>query len=251
MTASLKFQFRNQTYLCTFKWGMTLFSLFFFLLFCYLGVWQYHRYQFKKELLTKFEETRNAAPLPLESVIQKPVKEIEFQNVTAEGYYLNALTMFVQNQYYQDQTGYEVVTPFMIPRENKVLLVDRGWVKSTDIPKIPFASLVKIKEHIKGYIKLLNEHNFILGKNILYPDKRPLVVQKIDLQELTNLTGLKFFPFIVRLNASEPNGFVRDWVITSIMPERHLGYCVQWFIMALVIFIAYFCFCCEKIKNAP
>jgi cytochrome oxidase assembly protein ShyY1 len=33
------------------------------------------------------------------------------------------------------------------------------------------------------------------------------------------------------------------------LPARHLGYAVQWFVMAMVLAIALICFCCERINE--
>lgn len=216
------FQFRlgHQSYLFTFKKGFFLLSLFFVVLFCVLGVWQVHRYHYKKLLLSA-----------------------SHQLTAFSGHYENALTILLQNRFYKGQAGFEVVTPLRIPGQKKLLLVDRGWTPSSHIPSVPE------EQHIKGYIKLLNEFQFILGKNTSNPTAIPLVMQKIDIDEISQITHQTYYPFVLRLDKNEANGFVREWVITTILPERHMGYAVQWFLMAIVLVIAYFCFCCERVKN--
>jgi surfeit locus 1 family protein len=53
----------------------------------------------------------------------------------------------------------------------------------------------------------------------------------------------------VRLDPTAENGFVRQWIISAMQPERHLGYAVQWFAMALVLSIMCFCYCCEAVTR--
>lgn len=240
MAKSLQFKFRNQSYLITFKMGFFLLCLGFFCLFCLLGTWQLHRYAYKKTLLSTYQERLTAKPTQLGK------DEVgQFQPVSVQGQYLGELTMLVQNKFHNDQLGFEVLTPVKVDGTEKLLLVDRGWVGSIKSSLTPLFQ----KGKLSGYIKILDEHQFILGKNILQPNASPLVMQKIDIDEISRITQHAFYPFILRLNPTEPNGFARDWVITSVIPQRHLGYAVQWFAMAFVLLIAFFCFCCERVET--
>ena len=47
------------------------------------------------------------------------------------------------------------------------------------------------------------------------------------------------YPFIIRLDQQQPHGFLRDWPVVSMPPARHYGYAVQWFSMALVVFLIF------------
>ena len=69
------------------------------------------------------------------------------------------------------------------------------------------------------------------------------VMQKVDIAQLQKLTHKDYYPFVLRLNPGQAHGFVRDWQPINVLPARHLGYVVQWFLMALVLLIAYFIFC--------
>lgn len=227
----LKFYFRP---------GFSLLCLFFIVLFCFLGIWQLQRYHYKKNLLATYQQRLTATPQAFSNAVE------QFQHVVINGHYVNALTLLVQNQFYQGQVGFEVMTPLRIAGDKKLLLVDRGWIPA--VQKVNIES-VATEQQITGYIKLLNEYRFILGKNILERTQSPMVVQRVDIQEISQITHKLFYPFILRLDATQPNGFVRDWVITTVMPERHMAYVVQWFAMAMVLLIAYFCFSCERTQG--
>lgn len=216
-------------------------KLFFFwflfvVLFCVLGCWQLKRYHYKKNLLASYQNAFNQSPVQLEK-IKNPNK---FQHIFVSGEWQNVDTVLLQNRFYHDQLGFEVLTVFKPFDSKKYLLVDRGWV-----PQIHDDVLAVLnKQKITGYIHFLDEYQFILGKNILQPKARPIIAQKINLVELGQIFGKDFFPFILRLDQTSPNGFAREWTITTVLPERHLGYAVQWFLMACVLLIAsiYFCF---------
>ena len=240
----MQFLFCRKTYLFKLRMGIGLFWAVFFGLFCALGVWQLHRYDYKKNLLATYQQRLASLPKPFQADSQ------QFQTIVVTGRYLNQLTMLVQNRFYKDQPGFEVLTAFKIPHDEKLLLIDRGWISSQFREKgnLSTHSPVHGNDVVVGYVKFLNEYQFILGENILYPNASPIVMQKIDTKKLSEITHQAFYPFILRLSANQPNGFVRDWTITTVLPERHMGYAVQWFAMAFVLLIAYFCFCCERVK---
>lgn len=245
MPLRFTFHCRQRNYLFDFKVGFFIFCFALVTLFTLLGVWQLQRFEFKKELLSSFQQNLHATALPFSALQSTNSKE--FQQVTVVGHYLNSLNMLVQNQFNQSQLGYEVLTPLQLTGDKKILLVDRGWVaKSEKLPKI---DAVVAEQHIAGYLKNPNANQFILGKNILQASGSPLIMQKIDLVELRQITHLTFYPFILRLNPQEANGFVRNWPIVTVMPERHMGYAIQWFLMAIAVAIAFLFFCCERINK--
>lgn len=232
----------GRRYHCEFRWGFSLLWLGFFILLNALGVWQLYRYQDKKILLATYQQRLLAKPTPL----VEPA--LQFQHLALKGHYLNSLTMLVENRPYQDKIGFEVLTPLAINGQQQVLLIDRGWLPKTNqaLPTIP---TVSGEQEITGHVKLLNEYQFVLGKNILQPHSFPLVMQKIDINDIMHSTQRDFYPFILRLDQAAPHGYVRDWVITAMPPARHMAYAVQWFVMALVLLVAYLSFCCTRIDS--
>jgi surfeit locus 1 family protein len=237
--ASIQFQFRRHYYLAKFRPGFFALCLLFFCLMCYLGVWQLHRYHFKQTLLTDYQQRASNAPAPFTALAL--TADLQFQHVKVQGELLDSLTMLVENRVHDGHMGFEVVTPLQIKGQDKLLLVDRGWV--AEPPRFTGAQSAEIT----GVIKFLNEYQFILGKNILQPDVTPLRMQKIDTQEISKSLQKEVYPFVLRLDANAQHGFLREWTMGGMTPERHMGYAVQWFIMAAVLLCAYFCFCIERV----
>ena len=162
---------------------------------------------------------------------------------------MNELTFFLQDRMYRGQAGFEVLTPLRIKGDDKLLLIDRGWTEKVG-GEIPQLTPVKGKQSLTGYIKYVDEYQFILGNNILAPEKKPLIMQKMDIKELSRATDRMFYPYVVRLDPSAANGFVREWVISVTPPERHRMYAIQWFALAIVLIIAYLSFCTEVVRGS-
>lgn len=220
------FQLGNKDYLFRFRAMFFSLCILFILLFCWLGVWQIHRYHFKKTLVQTHRQTQ-----------------------VVEGDYQNAQTMFIQNKFYNNRPGFEVLTPLKLAGEKKLLLVDRGWIAEPLNHQLPVLDKVKGLQKVSGHVRFLNEYQFILGPNIPNPLTVPLVMQKININELSQLTHEEFYPYILQLDKAEPNGFAREWLVSAMTPEHHLGYAMQWFLMALVLFTAYLCFSIERVSH--
>lgn len=246
MAESIHFQFNKKNYLFTLRLGFLLFCICFFSVFCVLGVWQLYRYQSKQELLATYQTRLQSAPIAF-SDITGAWAAWQFQPVLVSGTYANAMTMFISGVLYHGQSGYEVLTPFWVAGTQKLVIIDRGWINPSNHNRPPTVQPVLGVQWITGYIKLLGHNRFMLGANIADPNHVPLVMQSIDIAELNKLTHKVFFPVVVRLSANAPHGFIRDWPVVNVMPQRHLAYAIQWFVMALVVLIGSLAFCCQRI----
>jgi surfeit locus 1 family protein len=245
MSVNLYFTLGQRKYLLRSETGFLLLCLFFVGLLSMLGVWQLHRYQTKQALLTHYSERSVKVAKPFNEVVKKAA-DLQYQRVAISGNYVNNLTMLVQNKFYNGQPGYEVLTPVRIPGDDKLLLVDRGWVRQL----LAKRTRIKERQQFTGDLKVINEYQFILGKNIPQPDATPLVMQKIDIAEISRVTNAVYYPFVLRLDNAADTDFVRDWpsTIETLNPQRNLGYAVQWFLMALVLVIAFLSFCLERVE---
>ena len=246
MAKHFEFHLGQQTFLLRLRFGCGLFCAVFLIVFCILGQWQIHRYAFKKNLVDSYHHGLTAISKTPQA-LTGPVEALQFQPVDTVGIYDNAQTILVQNRVYHDQLGYEVLTPLRMRGDAKLLLVDRGWIPQS---KAGDLAAPADEQPVHGHIKIDNEYQFILGDNVLASEGSQKVIQRIDLNDISRITNETFYPCVLRLNPEEANGFVREWTISAMQPVRHLAYAAQWFAMGLIVLIAYFCFCLERVKNA-
>lgn len=208
-------------------------------LFCVLGTWQVFRYQHKQALLAAARQNM----LQPATVFTKRSKVLPFLHVRVSGQYLDDGTLLLQHRFYQHRPGEDVLTPFGVSGSGRVLLVNRGW-KALNQPVLRAGRAAGVQT-VQGYLVPVGGYQFILGKNILNPGHRPMNIQRLDMPEIGRELGLPLFPFILWLEKGEPDGLVRDWSVervTAIPPARHLGYAVQWYLMAFVLLVALSCF---------
>jgi cytochrome oxidase assembly protein ShyY1 len=62
---------------------------------------------------------------------------------------------------------------------------------------------------------------------------------RVDFDAIHAATGLASWPYVVRLDPDLPLGYPRDLDVlpNTLPPERHLGYAVQWWALALAVLV--------------
>lgn len=218
------------------SWRISLLALIIMLLFIRLGFWQLQRADEKKHMLTSNQNLTKKAPILWGASSQLPE---QYQQLHVKGHFLQTV-LLLDNQHYRHQLGYHVFSPFMVT-DGQLILVDRGWLRGdASRQNLPLISTPNAEITVRGSAYFPSEKNWRLGELIEKQQGDTVVVELIDTKLIGVFLHKSIYPFIIRLGALESNGFVRDWAIVSMPPERHYAYAFQWFVMAfavLVIFI--------------
>lgn len=161
-----------------------------------------------------------------------------FEPIVLKGKFLPEV-LFLDNQYHNHQIGYHVISPVLM-ETGRVVLVNRGWVPSTGAREL----LPEIQPNIDvlnltGTIYLPPKKHWVLGPGIEVHDTNQAVIESFDFELISQFLHQTLYPFIIRLNPESPGGFTREWVTVVMPPERHFGYALQWFGLALVAFIVF------------
>lgn len=92
---------------------------------------------------------------------------------------------------------------------------------------------------IKGHTHVPNPDYFVLQEDSYANVKWPFIIQKIDLARTATLFDKPLAPFIIREAPDDNSEFVREWHSNAMGPEKHYGYAVQWFSLALALITIY------------
>jgi surfeit locus 1 family protein len=211
------------------NWRLTLFSVFFGTFFLALSFWQVERGADKVKLLAA---AAAVADLPGD----KLKANLEVDNgdpVRLIGKFVPNLILLLDNKVLNGRVGYEVIQVFEDDSGVSVL-VNRGFLAGgrtrAELPKIPAAS--SAAQPLRGHAYLTT---FSLPDQNILGDGSPWVVQVIIPTELEKQAGRELFGYTIRLEESHPDALPRHWPVTIMQPERHYGYAVTWFLMALAV----------------
>ena len=214
-----------------------------------LGFWQLDRAGQKRELLQQFEQQQAGPVLNLNNKVE--VENLfPYQRAEVTGKFDAQHQFLLDNKVYQGQAGYQVITPLIITGSDKAVLINRGWVpQMTSRQNLPAIPTPADRLTLEGQLKLDVGGNYKLGESGLQSDGWPRVIQWLELEKIEESLGYKLQDFVVLQTPDSPAGFVRDWYIKKIVPEKSISYAVQWFALALALVIIYLVVNLHKVEE--
>lgn len=196
-----------------------------------MGVWQLSRAEEKRQLLLEWD-SRSRIELGLAEALA--VNAPFGHRLRVSGVYLAGGDLFLDNQIYEGRVGYRLIRPLQTAAG--LLAVDMGWLRAdADRSRVPLVSLPE-------------DDSVELGGFIVRPYLPPLSfashrqdpvsarVQSLQPELLTQHWGEPVLPFILKV--AEGSSLETRWQPVVMGPERHTGYAIQWFVMALAVLIS-------------
>lgn len=204
-----------------------------------LGVWQLERAEVKRSLLDQWQKRRTADPVPLAQALDGGAPR--FTPVAAKGRFDGKHQYLLDNRIRNNRPGFHVLTPLKLAGSEAAILVNRGWVAMgegrSDLPELP---VPEGTVRITGSLAPPPQTGIRLGAPDAGQASWPRVVQYMVPERMTEQLGYPVKAQVVRLDAKAPGGFERDWgAPVPFGPERHLGYAVHWFGLAIALLVIY------------
>lgn len=212
-----------------------LFTAIFFPLTISLGFWQLDRASQKRDMLT-VQQARKASPyIPFSS--QAGVDQ-QYLKVIVEGDGIAGVpTLLLDNRVRHGRPGYEVLNVVQTT-SGETLLVNRGWLEgSPDRRQLPRVAALGGDLKLKGYLYHSPGQQLMLGEDNWSSTGELEVIQNADPDKVAERLGIDLYPYTLRLANNTAGALEADWVVVNIRPEKHTGYAVQWFVMAVVLLI--------------
>lgn len=198
-----------------------------------LGIWQLHRYEAKKQLEQLYLARSKSAPMMLSQAMA--LKNPDFSKAMVSGRFLFNKTIMLMHQSFNSQVGVNIYTPFLVAGKNQAILVDRGWIALNQLAHLRKDQLfVGVKMNIEGYL-FLPQSRFHLGDAIVNVGASPLHVQTINTKMLGQAIGLTLYPYVLRIDQTMVSALTPNWKHFNVTSLKHLGYAIQWFLMALIL----------------
>jgi surfeit locus 1 family protein len=209
-----------------------------------LGFWQLHRADVKYAARAVREHNRDLPQVNLTPDFTDLNSALN-RRARAQGHFDLSHQLLLDNQTHNNVPGYYVFTPLVLAGTRTAVLVNRGWVpQGLDRRVLPPLPGPTQAVDVTGLIDSVPVIGLKLGPpNGGYTDW-PKLVQYLDMKWLEGKLGYHLLPYVVLLKSGQSFGFLRDWSGVQIgheamPPEKHMGYAVQWFVMAGVLVIIF------------
>jgi len=197
-----------------------------------LGFWQLDRADEKRAIEDQIASANSGDEEFVTSV--EFLKDKEYYHVRLQGSYIGDKQFIYDNQIVDQISGYYVLTPFILKGASKAVLINRGFIPwsgrrdklaNVDIGEKLTEAKVQISIPIKRMELKVSETT----------GDFPVLIQALNLDEMSTIASLDFASAVGLLSPESENGFVRQWEPYTGSIERHIGYAIQWFLMAFVL----------------
>ena len=224
------------------SWFILLTTIIGISIFSSLGIWQLQRAEYKKQILLENERRKNSAPINLTLPIDDPTT-LRYQRVSIQGHFISSKQFVLDNQMHQHRVGYNILTPFLLEASNTIVIIDRGWVPmGADRNNLPSVSIDEEPRSIIGTVYVPFGKPFHLGGLDDGQDSWPRLIQYLDFIVMGERLEQNILPLLVRMEPNQSGGYITEWPVFAFTPNRHLGYAVQWFSLAITVFIIFLYF---------
>ena len=209
--------------------------------FTRLGFWQLDRMHQKQAMLDAVHHVVEARePRPL-AVAADPARSGGYDWAAGSGHFADAPAVILDNQGRDERPGVRVYRAF-VPEAGAPLLVELGWKPlpgDRTMPTVPRPDA----RRVAGLLLPPPSPGLARGTPVPQADGSLLVVA-LDLATLREALGLgTLAPRVLKpdpdVGLPGADGYVRDLEIlpNTLPPDRHLGYAVQWFGLAVAALV--------------
>lgn len=219
-----------------FGWALALPAI---VLFSSLGVWQLGRAQQKEEMLAAAQRVLSERePLPLSAAADRS-RTRAYDWAAGEGRFIDAPAVLLDNQTREGRPGIRVYRAFQPASGSAPLLVELGWLPLPGDRRLPRIETPPGSAHVAGLLAPPPSAGIAATVATPQSDGNLLTIglEQAVFSKALNLPALA--PRVLKLDPALKLGYVRDLDIlpNTLPPERHLGYAVQWFGLALAVLI--------------
>lgn len=220
-----------------FGWALALLTM---ALFCSLGFWQLDRGKQKQAMLEQSQgvlAARKAVPL---REAADPARSQAYDWAQGQGRFLEKPAVLLDNQTSAGRSGVRVYRAFQPDAAGtSPLLVELGWLPLPGDRTLPRIESFAAATQAAGLLAPPPSAGLAAAVVSAQPDGT-LLATSLDHAGLARALALPALaPRVLRLDPALKLGYQRDLNIlpNTLPPERHLGYAVQWFGLALAVLI--------------
>ena len=197
-----------------------------------LGFWQLDRADQKRTIEASIQKANTGV---VELIMnQNELLNKEYYEVRLQGSYIGDKQFIYDNQIVDQASGYYVLTPFVLTGQSNAIMINRGFIpwngRRDQLDDIAVDSAFReVKIQVSRPIKRIELKTSDISNQF------PVLIQAIDFDVIEEISSTSFVDVIGLLDPSSDDGFVRKWEPYTGSIEKHIGYAIQWFLMALVL----------------
>ncbi len=199
-----------------------------------IGFWQLERAVEKERLLAGIESALAAPLLPLASA-ERDGAGLRFRAVRIQGRFDAGKQILLDNQLREGKPGVRAYVPFLIEDDDRAVLVDLGWLPWPDRASAPPQASTGLNDGaLEGMLVDPPGAGLALGASAAAD--WPWLMTRMDIAAIEQRLGVPLLDLILEDRHARSATSIRAGMLP---PERHRGYALQWFALALAVVLIY------------
>jgi len=223
-------------------------------LFVRLGLWQAQRAVEKQAMLdasARVLAQRRAVPL---AQAANGERRRSYDWAAGAGRFAEQGPLWLDNQQRGGRAGVHAYRVFLPENAGRPVLVDLGWLPLPPDRAMPAIALPEGRIEVRGLLVPPPSPGLALGSGIA-SQRGGWVLTRIDMDVVSRALGLRpsLAPRVLRLDPTLPLGYERDLQLlaNTLPPERHRGYSLQWFALAIAVLATALILTFRKARHEP
>ena len=223
-------------------------------LFVRLGLWQAQRAVEKQAMLDASAQVltqRRAVPLA-QAANSEHGRAYDWAQ--GAGRFADTGPLWLDNQQRNGRAGVHAYRVFLPENAAHPVLVDLGWLPLPANRAMPAIALPKGRIEVRGLLVPPPSSGLALGSGIARQGDG-WVLTRIDIDVVSRALGLQppLAARVLRLDPALPLGYERDLQLlaNTLPPERHRGYSLQWFALAIAVLATALILTFPKARHEP
>lgn len=223
------------------RYGLTGCGLLLAVGFAVLSNWQFSRGEQKRAWLGQVDVARAAGPRALAGALLDPAAHGLPVSVEGAIALRASPRLLLDNQQREGRVGLREYVLTRPAGSDVWLLADLGWLPLSADRRLPELAVLPETLEARGLLTDLPGQGLRLAANPAI-DGDVALLSYLDVGELSEQTGLRILPRLLRLDPALRIGHARDLNVlpNTLPPEKHRGYALQWAGLSLAALIITF-----------
>jgi cytochrome oxidase assembly protein ShyY1 len=203
------------------------------------GVWQWDRREQAVAEIRLIQHNYDQVPQPFSDVLSPGATwtdDLRWLPVTLDGHYVDEEQLLVRTRPRAGQVGFNVLVPFET-RTGDVVLIDRGWVPTGETRDAPDVIPGAPEGPVRLVVRLFPSEPELAGRSAPEGQVASVALSLIDQMSEHSIDQRAYGQLV----SETPPSPTRPLPALIPIPDEgpHLSYSIQWFVFALLGFVAW------------
>ncbi|MCP1338081.1 SURF1 family protein [Idiomarina sp. M1R2S28] len=218
-----------------------------------LGFWQLERAEQKRKLFSDYEQQQSKGDATALSQLGTISSESDrFLFVKMSGDFAQQPVFFLDNKMTDGIVGYQVIALFRPDaKADNYIPVNMGWLPApASRQELPEIDIPESRQNLTGYLYFPSNNKFVSNtyETELADDR--IRVQEFQPNAISKELDIPLTDYTFLLKSPDTLGWQRNWKPQVMSPQKHQGYAVQWFSLAIACLVI-FVFAVIKLNKQP